>query len=295
MIKRTIYIGNPAYLKVKQQQLWVQDPKNHEKLGTVPIEDMALLLLDHPQITLSHQLIQQLMGRNVAVISCDGHHLPHGIMLPLYGHSTTSERLRNQVEASMPLKKQLWKQTIVAKITNQRALLQQYKKPTEAMTAYLQEVNVGDTKNMEGKAAAHFWKHIFDSFTRDRFGDSPNNFLNYGYAILRSMVARALVSSGLSPSFGIFHRNRYNPYCLADDVMEPYRPFVDQLVLQWIYNNPNVIELTKEGKAHLLTIATEDVYIDGKKRPLMVALSTTSSSLYKCYTGERRNVIYPVL
>lgn len=295
MIKRTIYIGNPAYLKLKQNQLVVQEPETKTVKGTVPIEDIAILMMDHPQITISHQLMQRMMGNTVAVISCDAHHLPNGLMLPIDGHSELTERWKHQINASVPLKKQLWKQTVLSKISNQKALLQKYNVPYEQMDVYASSVNSGDEKNMEGKAAAHYWKHILTDFTRHRFGDAPNNFLNFGYAVLRSIVARAVVSSGMLGAIGIFHRNKYNPFCLADDIMEPYRPFVDQLVLEWLENHPEAEELNKEVKAHILTIATQDVFMEGVTRPLFVAVTTTTASLYKCFAGEKRTISYPIL
>lgn len=294
MIKRTIYIGNPTYLKLKDKQLVVQDPSGTQK-GTVPIEDMALLVLDHYQITLSTQLLNALQSNCVAVITCDSHHLPFGITLPLYGHTEHSERVKYQLEASEPLKKQLWKQTVVQKIKNQEALLNLHHRVSEPMTTYWAQTKSGDITNTEGKAAQHYWKYLFPDFQRHRFGDGPNNLLNFGYAILRSVVARALVSSGLLPVLGIFHKNKYNPYCLADDIMEPYRPFVDKMVMNYVTNYTGAEDLTKETKAYLLGIATQDVWIDGMQRPLMVAVTTTTASLYKCYTGELRSIKYPEL
>lgn len=293
MLKRTIYIGNSAYLKTKLNQLVVQCTETKEIKGTIAIEDMALLLLDHPQITLSSQLINALMGNTVAVIHCDAHHLPNGLMLPMVGHTELTERWRYQLNASIPLKKQLWKQVVEAKINNQKALLKINKQPIAAMDTYLEKLISGDETNMEGKAANHYWKYILNDFQRARFGDVPNNLLNFGYAILRSIVARALVSSGLLPAQGLFHKNKYNPYCLADDIMEPYRPFVDALVLEYINIYGKEETLTKQAKAHLLTIATQDVCINAKKRPLLVAVTTTTASLYKCFTGERRIVLCP--
>jgi len=293
MLKRTIYIGNPSYLKTKDNQLVLQCPATKGIKGTVPIEDMALLLLDHPQITLSSQLINKLMGNTIAVIHCDNHHLPNGLMLPMVGHSELTERWRYQLEASTPLKKQLWKQVVTSKINNQKELLVTNKQPVNAMEKYLEKLISGDETNMEGKAANHYWKYILTDFQRARFGDVPNNFLNFGYAVLRSIVARALVSSGLLPALGIFHKNKYNPYCLADDMMEPYRPFVDKLVLDYISRYPQEEELSKQAKAHLLTIATQDVIIDAKQRPLLVAVTTTTASLYKCFIGERRTILCP--
>ncbi len=254
---------------------------------------MGFLVLDHYQITLSHQLILALQQNNVAIISCDESHLPLGLMLPMSGHVLHSERLKHQINISEPLRKQLWKQTVEAKIFQQKALLSKLGFVEEPMQNYLTNVKSGDTTNMEGIAAQYYWKQLFDNFTRERDGDVPNNFLNFGYAILRSMVARALVSSGLNPTIGIFHRNKYNPYCLADDIMEPYRPYVDELVLEWINKPFRPTEMNKEAKAHLLSIATKDVMMDGLKRPLLVALSSTTSSLYKCMTGEQRMIRFP--
>lgn len=295
MIKRTIYIGSPAYLRLKQKQLVVENPEDKSVKGTIPIEDMALLMLDHYQITLSNQLLLKLQGNNVAIVSCDAHHLPFGIMLPLYGHTEHSDRIKFQLRASEPLKKQLWKQTVEQKIKNQQALLRINDKPYEQMDLYWQSIKSGDTTNCEGKAAQHHWKHLFENFTRERYGHAPNNMLNFGYAVLRSIVARALVSSGLLPVLGIFHRNKYNPYCLADDIMEPYRPFVDKMVYNYVSQYGVPEKLTKDCKAYLLNIATQDVWVDDVERPLMVAVSTTTASLYKCYYGELRQIKYPEL
>ena len=296
MITRSIYIGNPAYLKLKDEQLYIMDPETGQMKGKIPLEDLGLLMLDHWQITVSHQLIQKMMGNNVVVISCDAHHLPHGIMLPLHGHTEFSERIKDQMEASEPLKKQLWKQTIECKIENQKEVLRRLGNYYEPMMDYRNNVKSGDLTNMEGIAAQHYWKYLISlDFLRQRFGDSPNQFFNFGYSVLRSIVARAIVETGLLPVLGIFHKNKYNPYCLADDMMEPYRPFVDWLVMDWLTRNPETEDLTKEFKAHILQIATKDVKIDGKTRPLMVAVKTTVSSLYKCYTGEKRQISYPEL
>lgn len=296
MITRSIYIGNPAYLKLKDEQMYIMEPLSGEMKGKVPVEDLGLLMLDHFQITISHQLIQKMMGNNVVVVSCDAHHLPHGIMLPLYGHTQHSDRVKDQLEASEPLKKQLWKQTVECKIENQKQVLIRLGNYFEPMVNYQNQVKSGDRTNMEGIAAQHYWKFLISlDFLRQRFGESPNPFFNFGYAVLRSIVARAIVETGLLPVLGIFHKNKYNPYCLADDLMEPYRPFVDLLVMDWLTKNPGSDELTKEFKAHILRIATKDLLIENNKRPLMIAVKTTATSLYKCYTGEKRLIAYPEL
>jgi len=296
MLKRTIYIGSPSYLSLRNRQLKVKDATSQEEKGSIPIEDIAMLLLDHPQITLTSTLLDMLMVHTVAVINCDAKHLPNGLMLPLQGHSTLTQRWHCQIGASIPLKKQLWKQTVQAKIENQRQLLLINDLPAGSMQTYLQTVTSGDETNREGIAAQYYWKHLFENFTRNPDGGYPNPLLNYGYAILRALVARALVSSGLLPALGIFHHNKYNPYCLADDIMEPYRPFVDLMVRELTQNSPlQTTQLTKEVKAYLLGITTIDVTIEEQKRPLMVALSTTTASLYACYEGSKRRISYPTL
>lgn len=295
MLKRTLYIGNPAYLRLKDNQLHVTDPESKETKGSAPIEDIGFVVLDHYQITLSHQLIVALQGKNVAIISCDEFHLPHGLMLPMSGHVEHSERLKHQLNVSEPLRKQLWKQTVEAKISQQMLLLKKLGKKHDSMPGYLNNVKSGDSTNMEGIAAQYYWKQLFENFTREREGEAPNHFLNFGYAVLRSIVARALVSTGLNPTMGIFHRNKYNAYCLADDVMEPYRPYVDEMVYHLMLLPTRPQELTREVKAELLKVATCDVWMMQKLRPLMVAVSSTTSSLYKCYTGEQRTIRYPMV
>ena len=294
MLYRSIYIGNPAYLKLKDNQLKIICPESKIEKGSVAVEDLGLLMLDHWQITLSHQLIQKMMEAKVVVISCDTKHLPQGIMLPTNGHTQYSERVKHQIEASEPLKKQLWKQTIECKIQNQIKVLNKLGRFSEPMYDYLKNVKSGDVTNMEGIAAQHYWKNLINpDFLRGRFGDYPNLFFNFGYGVLHSIVARAIVDTGLLLVLGIFHKNKYNPYCLASDIMEPYRPFLDLIVMDWIMRNPESEELDKEAKNHFLNIASKDILIDRLNRPLIVAVKMTVSSLYKCYTGEKRQISYP--
>lgn len=296
MLYRSIYIGNPAYLKLKDKQLKVTNPETKEEKGSIPIEDIGLLMLDHYQITLSNQLIQELMKNNVILISCDERHLPLAGMLPFSGNTLFSERVKTQIEVSEPLKKQLWKQTVECKIQNQLKVLEQLGKYAYPMYEYLKEVKSGDTTNMEGIAAQHYWKYLIDNdFLRDRFGDYPNPFFNFGYGVLLSIIARALVDTGLLLVLGIFHRNKYNPYCLASDIMEPYRPIADLLVMKWLQLHPEKQSLDKESKTFLLQIATQDVNIEKLVRPLIVGVKMTASSLLKCYTGEKRQISYPEL
>lgn len=302
MIKRTLYFGNPAYLSYRMKQMVIRlvadDPGDHnEQVRTVPVEDIGVVVIDHQQVTLTSGLMAALLEENVALITCDSKHIPTGLMLTLQGHSSQNERFRNQLDASLPLKKQLWQQTIECKIRNQAAVLKYVTgEDAKNMLAWAAAVKSGDSENIEGRAAAFYWKNVFEThFVRDQFGEYPNNFLNYGYAILRAIVARALVASGMLPLLGIHHHNKYNDYCLADDIMEPYRPFVDRLVLNVMDEFPGEEELTKNIKARLLTIPVLDVTIDGHKSPLMVAVSTTTSSLYKCFSGICRKIVYPTM
>ncbi len=309
MIKRTLCFSNPAYLSLKNKQLVVKLPEvekadvpdlfKDKAIHTVPVEDIGVLLLDHKQITITQGLIESLLENNCAIITCDSAHLPVGLMLPLCGNTTQNERFMTQINASLPLKKQLWQQTVQQKIANQAAVLQQsYGVVVGNMQAWVNNVKSGDTENLEGRAAAYYWRNMFaevPDFTRGQEGVPPNNLLNYGYAILRAVVARALVSSGLLPTLGIHHHNRYNAYCLADDIMEPYRPFVDRLVLEITKKYGYPEDLTTAMKRELLIIPTLDVMIGGKRSPLMVAVSQTTASLYRCFSGEKRRIVYPVI
>ncbi len=296
MIKRTLYFGNPAYLHKKDQQLKITDPETQTDKASIPLEDIAIMVLDHPQITVTHALIADLIDRNVALISCDSKHLPSGLMLPLDGNHVQTERFRIQIAASEPLLKNLWAQTIKAKIENQAAMLKRAGIESKQLLALVPQIKSGDPDNTEGRAAAVYWKLVYGDhgFTRNRYGMKPNAHLNYCYSILRAIVARALVSSGMLPTLGIHHRNKYNAYCLADDVMEPYRPFCDELVYG-MFSSGNIEseDITRDQKAKLLSIVTCDVLIDGKKSPLLVALSRTTNSLFECFEGTRRKIVYP--
>lgn len=302
MLKRTLFFGNPAYLSTKNEQLVVTFPDKEQETRTVPIEDIAVVVMENQQITITNGLLEKLVNRGVAVINCNQQHLPIGMFLPLSGHSEQTERFRNQMNASLPLKKNLWQQTITAKILNQAALLKENGIPVQNMLHWAKSVTSGDTQNHEARAAAYYWQNLFDipdlpdgkaGFNRQQNGIPPNNLLNYGYAILRGITARALVSSGMHPTFGIFHRNKYNAYCLADDIMEPYRPFVDLVVKDIVATEDNIEELTTEIKKQLLESLAMDVIIDGKRSPLMVAMSRTTNSLYECFSGVSRKILYP--
>lgn len=295
MIKRTLYFGSPAYLKTENEQLILTNIETGE-LKTAPIEDIGIVILDHQQITVSQALIAKLLSNNVAFITCDNTHHPTGMLLNLDGHTLQSQKFQAQVEASIPLKKQLWQQTVSAKLLNQAAMLESNRVAAKNLRNWADEVKSGDAENHEAKAAAYYWKNLFPDFLefrRERYGAPPNNLLNYGYAILRAVVARSLVSSGLLPTLGIFHKNQYNAYCLADDIMEPYRPFVDKVVVNIVRMNGKFLELTPSMKKDLLGVPAMDVIINDEKSPLIVAVQKTTASLAKCFEGKQRKILYP--
>lgn len=296
MIKRTLFFSNPAYLSLRLEQIVVKKPDS-EEIRTVPIEDVGIVILDCKQLTITQALMSELLANNCAIVSCDERHMPDGLFLPLSGNTVQNERFREQIAASLPLRKQLWQQTISQKIRNQAAVLK-YSTGEEHnnMSIWASKVRSGDPDNLEGRAAAYYWKSVFPDmpkFIREQqeAGDA-NALLNYGYAILRAIIARALVASGLLPTLGIHHHNRYNAYCLADDIMEPYRPYVDRMVVDILKDDPSG-ELSSDNKVKLLAIPTLDVVINGRRSPLMVAASTTTASLYKCFCGESRKISYP--
>lgn len=294
MVKRTLYFGNPAYLKTSHKQLLISQTGKEDK--QVPIEDIGVLILDHLQITITQPTLTRLLQNNVAVITCDETHHPIGLFLNLDGHTLQSQKFKVQIEAPIPLKKQLWQQTVEAKITNQAALLRDQKIEHKLLLTLAKDVRSGDNTNHEAQAAVYYWKNLFPDFlkfSRSRDGAPPNNLLNYGYAILRATVARSLVASGLLPTLGIFHRNQYNAYCLADDMMEPYRPFVDKIVCDIVTMNGKFLEMTSGMKEQLLSLPAVDVKIGGQKSPLMVAVQRTTASLAKCFEGGTRKILYP--
>lgn len=295
MLKRTLFFGNPAYLSTKNEQLLVSFPDEQQEARSIPIEDLGFIVLENPQITITTGLLRKLIENKTAVITCDAQHMPCGFLQPLQGHSEQTERYRHQLNASIPLKKNLWQQTVIAKIENQAKHFKKIGKNPKRLERYATEVKTADHDNQEALAAAFYFQNLFDlpEFSRNQKGTAPNGLLNYGYAILRAVTARALVSSGLLPSIGIFHSNKYNAFTLADDVMEPYRPFVDHIVWEMVTRGENTEEVTPALKAELLIIPAIDVFIDGKNSPLMNAMSRTTNSLWECFEGSSRKIKYP--
>lgn len=295
MLKKTLFFSSPCHVKIHNRQLVILNKQTGEE-NQRPAEDLGFVVFDHPQITFTQSVIQLLAEHNAAVIFCNKKHHPASMLFHLDSHQTQTEHFRAQVEASEPLKKQLWKQTVKSKIRNQAAVLDHIQGDGEPLRYMARQVKSGDTENMEARAARFYWPRLFGKeFNRTRYGNTPNNMLNYGYAILRAAVARALTGSGLLPTLGIHHRNKYNAYCLADDVMEPYRPYVDQLVWELAQQEEPADELDTGMKTKLLECLSCDVQIRKKTRPLMVGLSETTASLARCFKGEAKTVKYPVL
>ncbi len=294
MIKRSLFFNSPVYLSLKMNQLV---SKNKEGVvQTFPIEDLGVVLIEHPQSSVSIPAINALTASNVALVFCDEKHMPSSMLFSLDSHSVQTEHFKYQVSASLPLKKNLWMQTVSAKIRNQASVLDAFNARSDELKVIAQRVKSGDSDNREAAAARLYWKRLLgQDFERDRFGFYPNNFLNYGYAILRAAVSRGLAGSGLLPTLGIFHRNRYNSFCLADDIMEPYRPYVDWLVKSLLSEFPDDYELTTDLKARFLSLLTHDVTINKQTRPLMLAITSTTASLVRCFKGEAKKISYPCL
>ncbi len=295
MIKRTVVLSKPSYLSTKQEQMVIRYPGEDEDKIRVPIEDIGLVLLESQQITITNGLLNKLVENKAVVVSCDKKHMPASLTLPMSGHTLSGERYKHQIKASLPLKKGLWKQTIKAKLINQGRVLEFLGEDPEPLYKWSKKVLSGDSGFHESRAAAYYWPRLIKSptFRRDPEGDPPNNLFNYTYAILRGIIARALVGSGLLPGLGIFHKNKYNSYPLADDIMEPYRPLADALVMDLYMSCEKHPKLDTFTKSNLLTLPTMDVLVGGNKSPLMVAASRTSNSLYECFEGTRRKILYP--
>ena len=294
MLKRTLFFSTPYCLSLKDNQMVINTKEMPEMKRTIPIEDIGFVVLEHQQTSITLPLLNALSDNNVAVIICGKDYMPNAMLMNLDSNRTQGESFRVQVEASEPLKKGLWKQVVEAKIRNQAALLNKLGKDGDKLKPYYSNVKSGDSDNREGIAAKIYWDELFgEGFVRNREGVEPNNLLNYGYTLLRAAMARALMGSGLLPAFGIFHRNRYNAFPLADDIMEPYRPYVDEIVYH-MYTN-GIDKLDKDAKSQLLHILFTDTVFNKVTRPLEVGLTMTTASLAKCYMGSAKKISYPLL
>ncbi|MFA7173568.1 MAG: type II CRISPR-associated endonuclease Cas1 [Kiritimatiellia bacterium] len=299
MLKRTLVFTNPCRLNLKEGQIRYRSIGLADQIDrSIPLEDVGFVMLENQAITITSGLLQALERNDTAVVLCDSTHHPCAVMQSYSGNTTHSETLRYQIEATLPLKKRIWKEIVIKKIQNQARLLEHYElQDATKLNAYAKTVKSDDSNNREGLAAKIYWQSLFGgiSFRRERDGDMPNGFLNYGYAVLRAAASRALIGSGLHCAIGIHHRNRYNAFCLVDDFMEPYRPFVDRIVYDLVQSGENGEELTPELKEMLLSVLSVDVTFENRKRPLMVGLSESSAALARCIRGESVDLCFPSL
>lgn len=293
MVKRSIFLTSPCRLSLRNRQMVVENQSTGE-VRTVPIEDIGFVLVENQQVGFTIPLLNALSENNCAVVFCNAQHVPVSMLMNLESNAVQAETYKFQVEASLPLKKNLWKQLIEQKISNQAALMRDIGEDGDKLKPLYLNVKSGDADNREGVAAKIYWDSVFgNEFVRSRFGGDPNPLLNYGYSILRAATARAIMGSGLYPAFGLFHKNRYNAFPLADDLMEPYRPYVDQLVVEMVQSGHNT--LTIETKQRLLSVLFVDVRFDELTRPLQMGLSITTASLVRCLRGDSKRLELPHL
>lgn len=294
MLKRTLVFSNPMSLSLKNCQLVLAFKDDPDNKMTIPIEDIGVVIIENQQVSITIPLMNALIEGNVQVVVCNDRGMPSAMLQSFESNNLQGENLRNQMNAGEVLKKQLWKQIVEAKIRNQAALLNKVGQEGDILKQYYRNVKSGDSDNREGIAARVYFSELFGvSFIRDRTLPGINALLNYGYTILRAATARALVSSGLLPAIGIFHHNRSNAFPLADDIMEPYRPYVDEIV--YALSMQGKIELTKDVKADLIQVLYADTQFSKVIRPLSVGLTFTSSSLSKCFAKEQTRLSLPLL
>lgn len=294
MLKRTLLFTSPVYLSLKNEQLVVCFKDTPDDKRTIPIEDIGFILIDNPMVSITMPLINALADNNVALIFCDEKSMPNAMLQNLDTHSLQCEILNKQIAVGEVLRKNLWKQTVEAKIKNQSKLLMKLGKDGNVLKPYYSNVKSGDADNREGAAARIYWMRLFgNDFVRDRNLPGINSLLNYGYTILRAATTRALMGAGLLPAIGIFHHNRSNAFPLADDIMEPYRPYVDEIVYDMF--NDGMVDLNQTSKSCLLHILVCDTHFSKVTRPLSIALTMTAASLVKCYSKELSKINYPLM
>ncbi|NOX34728.1 MAG: type II CRISPR-associated endonuclease Cas1 [Deltaproteobacteria bacterium] len=293
MIKRTIDIENPSYLRIKFNQLIIEQKK--QIVAQIPVEDIGILILQHPAITMTQAVVISCQENNTVLVFCDSRRLPISVSLPITSaNSLHSTILQKQLTVTPVRKKQIWKQVVQQKIIQQSETLKRFGKEHEKVALIARRVQSGDKSNCESQAAQRYWRLLFgDSFRRDTTLEGVNVLLNYGYAIVRAMVARAIVGSGLHPALGIYHHNQYNGLNLADDLMEPFRPWVDQLVFQ--LSSQDKFEINKDTKQVLLQVPAQKVNYNGKIMPFMVSCHYLIADLKRIYHDKSLKLKYPEL
>ena len=293
MLKRTIEIsGYNTRLSLRNRQVIVE--KDGENVGQFPAEDVGMLIIDSPTAQYTHKTLISLIENGAIILLCGDSHLPEAFLTPCNANSIQTERLAAQVNVKLPVRKRLWQQLIKTKIKNQASNIDD-DESSERLKSMADKVRSGDPNNVEAQAARFYWSVWLEDkpFRRQREGEPPNNLLNYGYTILRAAVARAIAGAGLHPSIGLHHHNRYDTFCLADDLMEPFRPLVDRHVREMFAYGLDMIN--KETKQELLSILLEPVGFRDSKGPLFVELEKMTASLVRCFTGESEKLEIPEL
>ncbi len=295
MIRKTVEFSTPGTrLSVANSQLVVERPDLPK--ATLPIEDLGVVIVDDIRATYTQSVFLSLLEAGATVLVTGRDHLPAGMMLPLDAHHVQTERHRAQVETSAPVRKRAWQTIVRAKIVQQATVLSHFTGSHGGLVPMARRVRSGDPDNLEAQAAQRYWPRLFGkTFRRDREAEGVNALLNYGYAVVRAAVARAVVAAGLIPSLGVHHRHRNNPFCLADDLLEPYRPYVDWRVRQMAGDDaeaaPDLSE--RETRAELLSLLNETVHVGGRREPLLLAFHTSAASLCRTLTGGDRTLALP--
>ena len=295
MIRRTVEFSTPGTrLSVAYGQLVVERP-NQPKV-TLPMEDLGVVIVDDGRALYTQAVFWGLLEAGATVLITGRDHLPVGMMLPLEGHHAQTERHRAQAQASEPMRKQTWQAIVRAKITQQAAVLSYFNGNSAGLGTMVRRVRSGDPENLEAQAAQRYWPLLFGrGFHRDREAEGVNALLNYAYAVLRAALARAIVAAGLIPSLGVHHRHRNNPFCLADDLLEPYRPYVDWRVRLVVDNHngspPQVAD--RQTRAALLSLLNETVRVGDRREPLLLAMHSSAASLCQALTGGKRTLCLP--
>ena len=295
MIRRTVEVSTPSYLHVEHSQFIIE--RDGERVGQVPLEDLGVLVVDHPGAVLSQGLLAACAEHDATVVFCDDKHLPNAVVLPLAGHSVQAETIRAQTAMTLPLRKRLWRQVVQAKIAAQAEVLRERTGSAAPLAAMIPKVRSGDPDNVEAQAARAYWPRLFGpEFRRDRSAEGVNSLLNYGYAVLRAAAARAVCAAGLHPSMSLHHHNRYDPLCLASDLMEPARPLVDRIVRRMLDESEDgAPPLDKHAKPPLLGVLHEGVLIGEREFPLLVALQTLAVSLRRAAVNGKGRLEAPAL
>ena len=295
MIRKTVEFSTPGTrLSVSHRQLVIERPDLPK--ATLPVEDLGVVIVDDVRATYTQAVFLVLLEAGATVMVTGRDHLPAGMMLPLDAHHVQTERHRAQVQSSVPVRKRAWQAIVRAKISQQAAVLSHFTGEHGGLAPMARRVRSGDPDNLEAQAAQKYWPRLFGkTFRRNREAGGVNALLNYGYAVVRAAVARAVVASGLIPSLGVHHRHRANPFCLADDLLEPYRPYVDWRVRQMTADNGEAApDLSERGtRAALLSLLNETIRVGGRREPFLLALNTSAASLCRALTGGERILSLP--